>query len=263
MNGPKTGVKRNFNEAAHKLGYWPVTPAPRPRRTPARRRRSARRSDDERDVVAHASKLVLALGALGIVYGDIGTSPLYTVQMIFTQHADAARPTIAGVYGIVVADLLGADHRGLDQVRRLHHARPQPRRRRDHGAERADPAPQGAPRGGAGDARDLRRRAVLRRRDDHAGDLGHLGGRGPQGRDAEPRAPRRPDLARDPGRPVRGAAVRHRRRRLAVRAGDAGLVRRSSACSVLARSSSTRRAPGPVADLGGAVHGRSRRRRRC
>ena len=24
-NGPKAGVKRNFNEAAHKLGYWPVT----------------------------------------------------------------------------------------------------------------------------------------------------------------------------------------------------------------------------------------------
>ena len=43
---------------------------------------------------------MLALGALGIVYGDIGTSPLYTVQTIFTQHADAARPTIAGVYGI-------------------------------------------------------------------------------------------------------------------------------------------------------------------
>jgi KUP system potassium uptake protein len=44
---------------------------------------------------------VLALGALGVVYGDIGTSPLYTEQVIFTQHANAARPTAAGVYGIV------------------------------------------------------------------------------------------------------------------------------------------------------------------
>ncbi len=28
-----TGVRRSFNEAAHKLGYWPVRPAPRPRTT--------------------------------------------------------------------------------------------------------------------------------------------------------------------------------------------------------------------------------------
>jgi KUP system potassium uptake protein len=58
-------------------------------------------ADDDRDVVAHASRVVLALGALGIVYGDIGTSPLYTEQVIFTAHGDAAHPTTAGVYGIV------------------------------------------------------------------------------------------------------------------------------------------------------------------
>ena len=98
-NGPKTGVKRNFNEAAHKLGYWPVTVEPRKKdNTPSAAIRAA--ADDERDVVAHAGKLILALGALGIVYGDLGTSPLYTVQTIFTQHADAARPTIDGIYGI-------------------------------------------------------------------------------------------------------------------------------------------------------------------
>jgi len=92
------GVRRSFNEAAHKLSYWPVSPAPAPEvdgrsRTPA--------VDDERDVVAHASRTVLALGALGVVYGDIGTSPLYTEQVIFSQHADAAHATAAGVYGIV------------------------------------------------------------------------------------------------------------------------------------------------------------------
>ncbi len=57
-------------------------------------------TDDDRDVVAHATKAVLALGALGIVYGDIGTSPLYVLQTIFTQHAKAAHTTPAGVYGI-------------------------------------------------------------------------------------------------------------------------------------------------------------------
>ena len=97
--GPKTGVKRNFNEAAHKLGYWLVTMQPRKHdKEPSEAIRAA--SDDERDVVAHAGKLVLALGALGVVFGDLGTSPLYTERVIFTLHADAARATPAGVYGI-------------------------------------------------------------------------------------------------------------------------------------------------------------------
>jgi KUP system potassium uptake protein len=95
---PRTGVKRTFNEAAHKLGYWPVTPAPRIDAGPSAAIRAA--ADDERDVVAHAGKAILALGALGIVYGDLGTSPLYTEQTIFTQHANAVHTTVSGVYGI-------------------------------------------------------------------------------------------------------------------------------------------------------------------
>ncbi len=92
-----TARRQSFNEAAHKLGYWPVSPAPmRVRPRPPRHRRGGRR-----DVVAHASRAVLALGALGIVYGDIGTSPLYTVQVIFTAHRAAASTTPAGVYGVV------------------------------------------------------------------------------------------------------------------------------------------------------------------
>jgi KUP system potassium uptake protein len=95
-----SGVKRNFNEAAHKLGYWPVTEAPRKKDTePSAAIRAA--SDDERDVVAHAGRLVLGLGALGVVFGDIGTSPLYSMQVIFGQHKQAAHTTIAGVYGVV------------------------------------------------------------------------------------------------------------------------------------------------------------------
>jgi KUP system potassium uptake protein len=92
------GVRRTFNEAAHKLGYWPVTPA---RTATANGRPKITPIDEERDVVANASRVVLALGALGVVYGDIGTSPLYTEQVIFTQHGDAAHATVAGVYGIV------------------------------------------------------------------------------------------------------------------------------------------------------------------
>jgi KUP system potassium uptake protein len=91
-------MRATFNEAAHKLGYWPVSPAPRP----AHKGRSIGTEDDpERDIVAHASRLVLALGALGVVYGDIGTSPLYAERVIFNAHKDAAHTTIAGVYGVV------------------------------------------------------------------------------------------------------------------------------------------------------------------
>jgi KUP system potassium uptake protein len=91
--------KRNFNEAAHKLGYEPVQPAGPRQREPSAAMRAA--ADDERDVVAHSGKAVLAVGALGIVFGDIGTSPLYTEQFIFTAHRNAAHADVAGVYGIV------------------------------------------------------------------------------------------------------------------------------------------------------------------
>ena len=80
-------------------------------------------SDNHGDVVAHASKAVLALGALGIVYGDLGTSPLYTVQTIFTAHADAAKHDAGRRLRDRLAHLLVADDRRLDQVRGLHHAR--------------------------------------------------------------------------------------------------------------------------------------------
>jgi K+ transporter len=41
---------------------------------------------------------LLSLGALGVVYGDIGTSPLYTVQTIFAGD-HPLRPSAANVYG--------------------------------------------------------------------------------------------------------------------------------------------------------------------
>src|SRR6476659_9641473 len=42
--------------------------------------------------------LALSLGALGVVYGDIGTSPLYTVQLIFSGDHPMA-PSPLRVYG--------------------------------------------------------------------------------------------------------------------------------------------------------------------
>ena len=52
---------------------------------------------------SHAPKggfAALTLGALGIVYGDIGTSPLYALDQIFASRADLA-PTEANVLGAI------------------------------------------------------------------------------------------------------------------------------------------------------------------
>ena len=110
MSAPQR--RRSLNEAAHKLEHPvhdrlslthrlarpPVALAP-----PANGNGASAdaHADDERDVVAHASRLVLGLGALGVVFGDLGTSPLYSEQVIFTQHANTAHTTPAGVYGVI------------------------------------------------------------------------------------------------------------------------------------------------------------------
>ncbi len=39
--------------------------------------------------------LVLAMGALGVVFGDIGTSPLYALQTVFSIDNGAIRPGAA------------------------------------------------------------------------------------------------------------------------------------------------------------------------
>jgi KUP system potassium uptake protein len=49
-----------------------------------------------------ASRGALALGALGVVFGDIGTSPLYAIQTVFSR--DASRPVAVeadSIYGVI------------------------------------------------------------------------------------------------------------------------------------------------------------------
>jgi KUP system potassium uptake protein len=50
---------------------------------------------------AHAAGAGLVLAALGVVFGDIGTSPLYALQTVFNIDHGAVRPTSADVYGVV------------------------------------------------------------------------------------------------------------------------------------------------------------------
>jgi KUP system potassium uptake protein len=51
---------------------------------------------------AHSAGLLgLALGAIGVVFGDIGTSPLYAMQTVFAIDDHAVKPTTSDVYGVV------------------------------------------------------------------------------------------------------------------------------------------------------------------
>ena len=93
---------RSFHDAAHKLGDWaPPARADRQERSAEARRRFEALADPDRDVVAHAGRAVLVLGALGVVYGDIGTSPLYTGQVLFTSYHATSHLTAANVFGVV------------------------------------------------------------------------------------------------------------------------------------------------------------------
>src|SRR5262245_62497918 len=43
----------------------------------------------------------LSLAALGVVFGDIGTSPLYALQTVFSIDAGLVKPTTGDVYGVI------------------------------------------------------------------------------------------------------------------------------------------------------------------
>jgi KUP system potassium uptake protein len=49
-----------------------------------------------------AARGALALGALGVVFGDIGTSPLYTVQTIFSPDDPHPVPVSSeSIFGVI------------------------------------------------------------------------------------------------------------------------------------------------------------------
>ena len=66
-------------------------------------RRRGRRRRRRRDIPRHAERgrwRALSLAALGVVYGDIGTSPLYALRECFTAPHGVA-PTPANVLGVL------------------------------------------------------------------------------------------------------------------------------------------------------------------
>jgi KUP system potassium uptake protein len=51
--------------------------------------------------VRRSAFAALTVAALGVVFGDIGTSPLYALQVVYSIDGGVVRPTPAGVYGVV------------------------------------------------------------------------------------------------------------------------------------------------------------------
>ena len=49
----------------------------------------------------HGSRAALTLGALGIVFGDIGTSPLYSLQTVFSIEHNSVQPNAVDVFGVI------------------------------------------------------------------------------------------------------------------------------------------------------------------
>ena len=47
------------------------------------------------------ARRVLVLGALGVVFGDIGTSPLYAMQTVFSLDGGIVDPTRDNALGVV------------------------------------------------------------------------------------------------------------------------------------------------------------------
>ncbi len=67
---------------------------------------SAENADDDapptrRSRVGRAAGIGLAVGALGVVFGDIGTSPLYSLQTVFSIDHGDVHPNTGDVYGVL------------------------------------------------------------------------------------------------------------------------------------------------------------------
>jgi KUP system potassium uptake protein len=55
----------------------------------------------DRSPAQEGGRVPLTIAALGVVFGDIGTSPLYALQAVFAIDGGAVRPTQGDVYGVI------------------------------------------------------------------------------------------------------------------------------------------------------------------
>src|SRR4051812_1465059 len=64
-------------------------------------READRPASDRRAGRSGEARLALMLGALGVVFGDIGTSPLYAMHTVFSIDGGRVHPSTVDCYGIV------------------------------------------------------------------------------------------------------------------------------------------------------------------
>ena len=165
------------------------------------------------------------LGSIGVVFGDIGTSPLYAFREAVTSAAGHGQPpTRAIVLGVLSLILWALFTVVTAKYVLLAAARRQQRRGRHAVADGARPARARPPKLGADGAGRGRRLDVHRRFHDHAGDLGAVGGRGPEARRARARSLCGAGDGGHSRRAVLGAEQRHGPGRLRLRARHGGLV---------------------------------------
>jgi K+ transporter len=58
------------------------------------------------DARHHGSIAALGFAALGVVFGDIGTSPLYTLKTVLDLTGDGSPATVLGVLSLIVWTLI-------------------------------------------------------------------------------------------------------------------------------------------------------------
>src|SRR5437016_13554388 len=69
-----------------------------------------------RDAPTRVGLWGLTLGSIGVVYGDIGTSPLYAVRVALeaatgTGHSDVTRTIVIGVLSLIIWALIRSEER--------------------------------------------------------------------------------------------------------------------------------------------------------
>ena len=215
---------------------WPLS------QRPASRTCAGGGPDSDEPAPPASSTAALTLGALGVVYGDIGTSPLYALKQVFANgHVPLTPANIFGVLSLVfwtltvvvsikyVVLILRADNNGEGGLIAMLALASQAV------ADRPAAAPHAAVH------RHLRHRDLLRRRRHHAGDLGARR----RSRACEVAAPALHTYVVPITLVVLTAlfivpAPRHRAASAAVRAGDGGVVPASSPCSGWRTSATTR-----------------------
>ncbi len=76
-------------------------PAPSTENAPHNESRSPRSADALRHARRRGGLAALSLGALGVVFGDIGTSPLYAIQAVFIADQHRVKTGSVEVYGVI------------------------------------------------------------------------------------------------------------------------------------------------------------------